>query len=215
MRARDAHKEQTRQRILDVALAMFRDKGFRQTTMRDIAEAAGIALGTTYNYFPTKDHIALFFFEEALGNVLVRHRRETPPEASLEEKVFSLIALELEEVEPFREFLDVLVAQAAVPGSPLHPFSLDAERLKSRYLDHVAAMLREALEQGELPPVGYESLMLPAFWAFHLGILFFWLNDESPHKEDTWILLDKSLRFVLGALRQGETLVPEQEEQAG
>lgn len=215
MRSRDAHKEQTKQRILDVALAMFREKGFRQTTMRDIAEAAGIALGTTYNYFPTKDHIALFFFEEALGRVLVRHRRETPSEASLEEKVFSLIALELEEVEPFREFLDVLVAQAAVPGSPLHPFGLDAERLKGRYLDHVATILREALEQGELPPVGYESLMLPAFWAFHLGILFFWLNDESPHKEDTWILLDKSLRFVLGALRQGGTLVPEREKEAG
>jgi AcrR family transcriptional regulator len=215
MRARDAHKEQTKQRILDVALAMFRGKGFRQTTMRDIAEAAGIALGTTYNYFSTKDHIALFFFEEALGRVLARHRRETAPEASLEERVFSLVALELEEVEPFREFLDVLVAQAAVPGSPLHPFGLDAERLKSRYLDHVAGMLREALDRGELPPGGFESLILQAFWAFHLGILFFWLNDESPHKEDTWVVLDKSLRFILGALRQGGQIAPEREERAG
>ena len=215
MRTRDAHKEQTKQRILDVSLDLFRTKGFRQATMRDIAEAAGIALGTTYNYFPTKDHIALFFFEDALSRVLARHRRETAPGASLEERVFSLIALELEEVEPFREFLDVLVAQAAVPGSPLHPFGLDAERLKSRYLDHVAGMLREALDRGELPPGGFEALALPAFWAFHLGILFFWLNDESPQKEDTWVLLDKSLRFVLGALRQGGQLAPEQEERAG
>ncbi|HKH46998.1 MAG TPA: TetR/AcrR family transcriptional regulator [Thermoanaerobaculia bacterium] len=215
MRARETSKEQTKQRILDVALALFRDKGFRQATMRDIAEAAGIALGTTYNYFPTKDHIALFFFEEALSRVIARHRRETPPEASLEEWIFSLIALELEEVEPFRGFLDVLVAQAAVPGSPLHPFSLDAERLKSRYLDYVAGMLRGALDRGELPQAGYEALMLQAFWAFHLGILFFWLNDESPHKEDTWILLDKSLRFILGALRQGGQLAPEQREQTG
>lgn len=215
MRTRDAHKEQTKQRILEVALAMFRDKGFRQTTMRDVAEAAGIALGTTYNYFPTKDHIALYFFEEALSRVLARHRRETPREASLEERVFSLVALELEEIEPYREFLDVLIAQAAVPGSPLHPFGLDAQRLKSRFLDRVAEMLRDALDRGELPPLGYESLMLPAFWAFHLGVLFFWLNDESPHKEDTWVLLDKSLRFVLGALRQGGSLAPEQEERAG
>lgn len=215
MRTREAHKEQTKQRILDVALDLFRTKGFRQATMRDIAEAAGIALGTTYNYFPTKDHIALFFFEDALSRVLARHRRETAPDASLEERVFSLIALELEEVEPFREFLDVLVAQAAVPGSPLHPFGLDVERLKSRYLDHVAGMLREALDRGELPPGGFEALALPAFWAFHLGILFFWLNDESPQKEDTWVLLDKSLRFVLGALRQGGQLAPEREERTG
>lgn len=213
MRTREINKERTKQRILDVALAMFREKGFRQATMRDIAEAAEIALGTTYNYFPTKEHIALYFFERALDRVLARHRRETPREAALEEQVFSLLALELEEVEPYQEFLNVLVVQATIPTSPLHPFSLDVQGLKNRHLDYVAGLLREAIERGELPPLGFEAMMLSAFWVFHMGIVMFWLNDESPDKEDTWVLLDKSLRFILGALRQGGELEPRREEE--
>ena len=193
MRTREDHKERTQQRILDVALALFRQKGFRETTMRDIAEGAGIALGTTYNYFPTKDHIALYFFEQALARVLARHRHERPPGASLEETVFLLVSLELEEVAPYEEFLNLIIAQAMVPSSPL----------KTRYLDHVAGLLQEAMGRGELPAFGYESMMLSAFWVFQLGVLMFWLNDASPHKEDTYVLLDKSLRFILGALRQG------------
>ncbi|HSN85317.1 MAG TPA: helix-turn-helix domain-containing protein, partial [Thermoanaerobaculia bacterium] len=85
MRVREQTKEQTKRQILDVALALFREKGFRPTTMRDIAEGAGIALGTTYNYFPTKEHLALYFFEQALERSLARHRRELPAGASLEE----------------------------------------------------------------------------------------------------------------------------------
>jgi AcrR family transcriptional regulator len=202
MTLRESHRERTKRQILDVALPLFQEKGFRQTTMRDIADRAGIALGTTYNYFPTKEHLALYFFEAALERVLARHRREAPAEASLEEKVFLLIALELEEVEPYREFLNVIVTQAMVPTSPLHPYSLENQRLKNRHLEYVAELVREAIDRGELPALGYESMMLSAFWVFHLGMVMFWLNDESPHKEDTYVLLDKSLRFILGALRQ-------------
>ena len=202
MTLRENHRERTKRQILDVALALFQEKGFRPTTMRDIADRAGIALGTTYNYFPTKEHLALYFFEAALERVLARHRREAPAGASLEEKVFLLISLELEEVEPYREFLNVIVTQAMVPTSPLHPYSLENQRLKNRHLEYVAELVREAIDRGELPALGYESMMLSAFWVFHLGMVMFWLNDESPHKEDTWVLLDKSLRFILGALRQ-------------
>jgi AcrR family transcriptional regulator len=214
MSLREDHRERTKRQILDVALVLFQEKGFRPTTMRDIADRAGIALGTTYNYFPTKEHLALYFFEAALERVLARHRHEAPPAASLEEKVFLLISLELEEVEPYREFLNVVITQAMVPTSPLHPYSLENQRLKNRHLEYVAGLLREAMDRGELPALGYESMMLSAFWVFHLGMVMFWLNDESPNKEDTYVLLDKSLRFILGALRQEGRPDERQEEDA-
>jgi len=209
MRLRDKTREQTKRQILEVALALFQEKGFRQTTMRDIAEGAEIALGTTYNYFPTKESLALYFFEQALERVLARHRRESPDGAALEEQLFLLVALELEEVEPYREFLNVVVTQAAAPSSPLHPFSVEVERLKRRQLDYVAGLVAAAIEHGELPRLGFEGMLLSGFWIFHLGMVLYWLNDVSPNKEDTYVLLDRSLRFILGALRQeGGELAP-------
>lgn len=50
-------KEETKQKILTVALALFREHGFETTTMEAIAEAVDIAKGTLYNYFPVKEAI--------------------------------------------------------------------------------------------------------------------------------------------------------------
>ena len=40
--------EETRDRILDAALRLFRERGFAETTMRDVAAAAGVATGAAY-----------------------------------------------------------------------------------------------------------------------------------------------------------------------
>ena len=56
--------EETRRRIYDVALELFREKGFEQTTMRDIAAKADVALGAAYYYFASKEAIVLAFYNE-------------------------------------------------------------------------------------------------------------------------------------------------------
>ncbi len=201
MGRRETKKEQTKKKLLEVSLRLFQDEGFAKTTMRDIARKCGIALGTTYNYFPTKEHLALYFFEQALERVMERYRKEEPPDAPLEEKLFLLLSIELELLAPYEEFLNLIVTHAAVPTSRLHPFSVDSQRLKARYLDFVGGILEESKERGEFRSLGFDSMVLQAFWVYKLGILMFWMNDASRKKEDTHVLLDKSLRFILDALR--------------
>jgi len=50
-------KEETRQKVIGVAVQLFRQNGLEATTMEQIAEAADIAKGTLYNYFPAKEAI--------------------------------------------------------------------------------------------------------------------------------------------------------------
>jgi AcrR family transcriptional regulator len=49
--------EQRRREILEAALKQFGEKGFQDTTVEDIANAAGVAKGTIYLYFPSKEHL--------------------------------------------------------------------------------------------------------------------------------------------------------------
>src|SRR5205807_5719138 len=56
--------EDTRRRIYEAAMELFREKGFEQTTMRDIAAKAGVALGGAYYYFSQKEAIVLAFYHE-------------------------------------------------------------------------------------------------------------------------------------------------------
>jgi AcrR family transcriptional regulator len=59
----DTQRER-RARILDAALALSRHRPFEQIQMKDVAEASGVALGTMYQYFSSKDHL----FAEALAH---------------------------------------------------------------------------------------------------------------------------------------------------
>src|SRR5579862_4191303 len=60
--------EDTRRKIYDAAMELFREKGFEETTMRDIAAKAGVALGGAYYYFSSKDAIVLAFYGEMQEN---------------------------------------------------------------------------------------------------------------------------------------------------
>src|SRR6202044_2561994 len=57
--------EETRTRILEAALGVFRERGFERATMRDVAAAAGVAVGAAYYYFESKDAIVMAFYERS------------------------------------------------------------------------------------------------------------------------------------------------------
>src|ERR1700722_4299588 len=65
-RRRERRSAETRARLFRSALDLFARKGFTETTVGDITEAADVGKGTFFNYFPSKDHILLAFGEMQL-----------------------------------------------------------------------------------------------------------------------------------------------------
>jgi AcrR family transcriptional regulator len=85
MRITAEAKSATRQRILQAAMSLFVSDGWQHTTTRGIAVAAGIATGTLFNYFPTKEAIAAALMAEfARSRPLLAHlvRPAQPPRVS-------------------------------------------------------------------------------------------------------------------------------------
>lgn len=66
---REQNKRSKRQRLLTESLRLFREKGFEQTTVAEITSAAGVAKGTFFNYFPTKEEVLLALGENMLGKL--------------------------------------------------------------------------------------------------------------------------------------------------
>src|SRR6476469_10656324 len=75
--------EDTRDRIYNAALALFRERGFDATTMRDVAAAAGMSLGAAYHYFPSKDAIVLAYYDRVSREHARRVAAEAAPQKSL------------------------------------------------------------------------------------------------------------------------------------
>lgn len=66
---RQRRSAETRERLFRAALELFAKKGFTETTVEDITEAADVGKGTFFNYFPSKDHILLAFGEMQLAKL--------------------------------------------------------------------------------------------------------------------------------------------------
>lgn len=64
---RERKKEETRRRIFEAAVALFRTKGFEATTVDEITEKADVGRGTFFNYFPKKESVLAYLSEERLA----------------------------------------------------------------------------------------------------------------------------------------------------
>src|SRR5580698_6636406 len=63
---RERNKADIRLRLFRSALTLFAARGFASTTVEDITQAADVAKGTFFNYFPTKEHLLMEFGETRL-----------------------------------------------------------------------------------------------------------------------------------------------------
>jgi AcrR family transcriptional regulator len=66
---RQRRSADTRERLFRAALKLFADKGFTETTVEDITNAADVGKGTFFNYFPSKEHILIAFSDMQLSKL--------------------------------------------------------------------------------------------------------------------------------------------------
>ena len=199
---REKNKEQTKKRILAAALQVFREKGFDHATTRQISKIAGIAEGTLFNYFKTKEDLALYFFQKETQDLIAWYRADTRlQKAPIAEKLFAIIHRQLEYIRPYEDFIGAVIGRSLQPASALSPLSLESQELRLKYLQFVREVLAESEEKGEIPRVG--DLGAYAVGLFYLGIVAHWLHDASRGKQRTLALLDRVLNIGSHALKKG------------
>jgi AcrR family transcriptional regulator len=196
MRVTAEKKEETRRRIVECARNLFIDNGFAQTTTRDIAEAAGIATGTMFNYFPTKEALAMTIVAEECEEARGEFERRMRGDETLAEALFAQVAIGLRHLAPHRNYVGEVLDTA------LSPFARDAacEQAQQLRLSHLETVRQLIASSG--PPASRASdvMTMHLYWTLYLGVLSFWTADESPHQEETLVVLDQSMRLFVDSL---------------
>ena len=133
--------EETRGRILSEALTLFRERGFDQTTMRDIARAANVAIGAAYYYFESKEALVMAFYGEASKSVHEQIEIALGRKTDLKARLLAVIDVKFEYFGPNRKFLGALLRHAADPDHPLSPFSAQTQEIRERDMRHFSEAL--------------------------------------------------------------------------
>ena len=148
MRVREAQKQATRERVVAAAGALFESVGYEQTTIRMIAEAAGVAIGSVFTTFASKaevlNHILLQRFE-ALFEELDRLAPHLPGGARQRVSALLGIAYEVE----CRQLGLMLAHLAASHGWPAE-IETESRRRHQRLIQLIRETLKHGVEQGEV-----------------------------------------------------------------
>ncbi|HQQ76677.1 MAG TPA: TetR family transcriptional regulator [Thermoanaerobaculia bacterium] len=196
-RARTPRGEETRDRIRAAALALFQEKGFEASTMREVASLADVATGAAYYYFPSKEALVLEFYTR------VQDELETTLPAALEgrrdlgERLKAVLELKFSLIRPYRRVLGALVRAGLDPENPVSPFSTDTAPLRGRHL----AIFERALEGSEVKIPPDLARHLPRLlWLYDMGLVLFWLFDRSEGQARTDRLIARSLETIVTAI---------------
>ncbi|OGU15999.1 MAG: TetR family transcriptional regulator [Geobacteraceae bacterium GWC2_53_11] len=191
MRISEQAKIETRARILDKAAEIFTLKGFEDTTTRDIALAAGLATGTLFNYFPSKETLAMSMIAEAFREGSTDFLRRRNGKEDLAEELFLFIASGLRRLRPLRPFLGPVLERSLSP----FPRKNICQEGETARLGHLDAVQKIIAGHGFTEAPDYVAMTM--YWSLYLGILAFWTNDESPNQEESQSLIDYSIRMFV------------------
>jgi AcrR family transcriptional regulator len=188
---------QTRAGIVDAAMTLFRAGGYDATTMRAIADEAGVSLGSAYYYFSGKEELVQAFYDQ----IQVEHAAaaasayDTPVFA---ERLRAVMEAFLDVAEPFHDFGGQFFRNAADPSSPLSPFSPASAPAREASTE----LFRRAVEGSDLKLAPALRAELPELlWLLHMGVVLFWVYDDSPGQRRTRTLVAGLVPIVDKAVR--------------
>jgi len=184
-------KEETRERILAKAAELFISQGFEDTTTRDIAASAGLAAGTLFNYFPSKETLAMSMVTEALSHGIEDFQRRRTGAEELVEDLFLFVISGLRRLRPLRPFLGPVLERSLSP----FPRKIVCREGEAARLEHLTAVQKIIGVHGFVTAPDYVALNI--YWSLYLGILAFWTNDESPNQESSHALIDYSIHLFV------------------
>jgi len=185
-------------KILDAALELFRTQGFDATTMRDIAARAGVATGAAYYYFPSKEAIVMAFYQRTFDEALPKIQEAMEAPGGLEGRMRALIRVKLDHFGPNRAVLRGILKNGADPKHPVSPFSKETKAFREMEIGWFRRILEES---GLRVPGDLEVRMPEVLWLLHIGVIFFWIADDSARQVNTKRLLDQGMNTVTALLR--------------
>jgi AcrR family transcriptional regulator len=167
---RERRSTELRERLFHAAIQLFAQKGFSETTVEDITNAADVGKGTFFNYFPSKEHILAAFGRMQIGKV--QAAADAAPKTPLTIQAFLRnLALDVLSEPGQNPAVVRALLQANLSSEPVREAMRGIHRDATAFLARIIEVgqqrgeIRNDLEAGDIAPVLRQSL---------LGALLIW-----------------------------------------
>lgn len=183
-RGRTARGEQTKADLYAAATSLIAERGYAQTTMRAVAEKAGVSPGLLYRYFPSKQAVVLALYDR-LSAEFVERARAMRAGAWRQRFLFAL-ETSMDVLGPHRDTLAGLTA--VLVGDPEDGLFAPGTAFSRR---RVQGVFVEAVKKArDAPGKARDAEALGrVLYLAHLGVILWWLLDRSRAQRTTHALV--------------------------
>ena len=179
-----------RQRLYSTAIQLIGERGFSNTTLREVAGRANVSVGLLYRYFPSKQAIVLALYDELSTEQAAR--AAAIPRGKWRDRFLFTLETSLTILRPHRQTLAALIP-VLVSNEPDGLFSsttaFSRERVQRLYQDAVVGA-------SDAPRDEVAAALGRLLYLAHLAVVLWWLLDKSPEQRATRALV----RLMSGAL---------------
>ncbi len=195
-----ARGEQTRALIVETALRLFRDRGYEATTMRAIAEEAGVSLGNAYYYFASKEQLVQAFYDRTQDELAAAAAPLLARERRLPDRLAGVLHTWVDLMAPYHAFAGKFFKNAAEPTSPLSPFSPESRPARQAAI----ALYRDvALGSNARLTRQLRDALPELLWLVQMGVVLYWVHDRSAGSARTHLLIDRVTPLVARLIGMG------------
>ena len=190
---RERKKRLRLQRIIDVSHQLFVSKGFQDTTIQDIADEAGIGLGTLYLYAKGKDDLLVLVFREHLLQMTESAFEIIDPEDPVIDQLMTFFSVHIDYHKEDQLLSRTVLKELSFPSNPKRRH--DIELIFNTAYEKLALLLKRGIKVGKLNSSLYVGTAASSIFGLYYHLLQGFLCGFFTEKE-----FKKNLRHALDML---------------
>jgi AcrR family transcriptional regulator len=185
--------QEMRERLYETAIRLISKHGYESTTLRTVADNAGVSVGLLYKYFPNKRAVVVELYDR-LSAEFVSRVAETRSGKWRDRFVFAL-KTSLDVLGPHRSTLAALIpVLVGDPDEGVFAESAASSRLRVEKIFHAAVT-----GATDVPAPRVAAALGRLLYLLHLSVILWWLLDRSPKQRATQGLIALLQRILPSA----------------
>lgn len=190
--ARGSGPSNKRESIANAALKLFANETYQAVTMDRVAQAAEVAKGTLYLYFPSKEALYLGILSDGLESIVLRYQAVVEPRADIAERLRRAIDLSVQFYDERRDLLRLIAAEEPRLAEARNRL---IEKWRERGFTFFTSLIEEGIRAGSFAPTDARLATLAILGAIR-SVLLYYGSDREVER------LSHDLgRFMLQGLR--------------
>ena len=183
----------TKRKIFETSMKLFAEKGYDATSIEEITSVVGVAKGTLYYHFSSKEEIFNFLVDEGMKLLQNSISIKTAQKNNTIDKLKSIILIQLKILYKYEDFITIILSQ--MWGN--EPRNKECKKYVVQYLQIIEKIVRDGIKNGEIINDDAETIASEIFSKTCTSLIF---KIKRNEKVDITIMYNELEKILFNGL---------------